>query len=156
GNDFLSGGGGADVIEGGPGQNTLLEQGNNRFVLTDTSLDMGQGTDAVQSVTLDSGVTGGTFQLSYDGATTADIPFNATPDAFKAALTGLDSIGPEDVIVTGAAGAWTIEFSNNLAGMPIDALTATSNLVGGGATPITVATTTTGVRVVSTLAHIQS
>src|SRR5262249_16654766 len=145
GNDFLSGGGGADAIDGGPGQNTLVEQGDNRFVLTDTTLDMGQGTDAVQSVTLDSGVTAGTFTLSYDGETTADIPFDATPDALKGALRGLNSIGPEDVIVTGVAGAWTIEFTNNLAGMPIDALTATSSLVGGGATPITVATTTAGV-----------
>ena len=45
--------------------------------------------------------TGGTFTLTFDGQTTAPIPFNATAAQTQAALEGLGNIEPSDVVVTG-------------------------------------------------------
>jgi Ca2+-binding RTX toxin-like protein len=154
--DVLTGGDGIDSLDGGGGYNVVVENADTRFVLTDTTLDMAEGTNAVQSVTLATGVPiSGTFKLTYHGETTAAIAFNASLVAVEGALTSLESIGSDNVKVGGVPGAWTIEFVGNLGGMPIDPLTYTSNLVGGGATPIAIATTTTGVTAVNTLANIQ-
>ena len=156
GDDVLSGNGGIDDLDGGGGFNVIMEEADSRFILTDLTLDMGEGTNAIQNISLDPGVTGGSFTLSYDGETTTDIAFNATASALKLSLTGLSAIGTEDVLVTGDAGDWTIEFVNNLAGLPIALLMTNSGLTGGGATPIVVTTTITGVKQVNTLANIQS
>ena len=45
--------------------------------------------------------TGGTFTLTFDGQTTAPIPFNATAAQTQAALEGLGNIEPGDVVVIG-------------------------------------------------------
>ncbi|MDK9703142.1 MAG: DUF4347 domain-containing protein [Sulfuritalea sp.] len=107
GNDSLTGGEGIDNLDGGTGTNTLIETGNSRFVLTNSTLDMGEGTNEVQTVTLGAGVTGGTFSLVYDGETTDPIAFNASPEALKTALTTLTTIGDDDVLVTSAAAELT-------------------------------------------------
>ncbi len=120
-NTLTVGTGAGDQINGMPGaaSNTLLEVGDSRFVLTDTTLDMGQGTDEVQQVTLDPKAAGGTFTLTYDGQTTIAIPYDATAGAIQADLVTLSNIGSDSVSVTGNPGAWEVTFTGNLAGEPI-------------------------------------
>ena len=152
GDDTLTGGGGVDSLDGGGGVNTVREVADTRFILTNTSLDMAQGTNAVQTLTLDPGVTAGSFALNYGGQTTGAILYNASADAFKDALMGIKGIGIGDVSVDAVANGWTVTFTGNLGGMPIATMTAAASLTGGG---VTVATTTPGVVMTSTLARIQ-
>ncbi len=101
------------------------------------------GADAKQSVTLDVSVTGGTFTLAWGGATTAPIAYNATLAAVLAALEGLGQA--TNWIVTGAPGAWVIEFTGALGNAPQALLVGNgTNLVGTTKT-VTVASTQTGV-----------
>ena len=61
----------------------------------------GQLTNEVQTVTV-SGATGGTFTLTFDGQTTAPIPFPLVNSSIEAALEALSNL--TDVAVTGTAG----------------------------------------------------
>ena len=136
GNDRLSGGAGIDGIDGGAGINTLFESADTRFVLTGDgttgTLDMAEGSDEQVDINLDATVIGGGFTLTYDGEQTGTIAFDAGPEAVAAALARLDNIGDEDVIVGGSAGAWTVTFINNLAGLNLADMTLDpSGLVGG-------------------------
>jgi hypothetical protein len=45
--------------------------------------------------------TGGTYTLTVNGAVTAPIPWDATPDQVQAALTALAGVGPAEATVTG-------------------------------------------------------
>lgn len=56
----------------------------------------------VQAVRVDA--TGGSFKLSFGGATTADISASASADVMEAALNGLSSIGSDGVSVSGGPG----------------------------------------------------
>ncbi len=47
--------------------------------------------------------TGGTFTLTFNGQTTAPIPFDATAAQTQAALEALSNIGDQDINVTGNA-----------------------------------------------------
>jgi cytochrome c len=49
--------------------------------------------------------TGGTFTLTFDGQTTAPIPFNASAAQTQAALEGLSNIEPGDILVTQTQGS---------------------------------------------------
>jgi hypothetical protein len=71
----------------------VIETGDARFVLTDSTLDMAEGASEVVRVTVDSSATAGTFTLTFDGETTVGIPFNAAAPVVKSALTGLSNIG---------------------------------------------------------------
>jgi hypothetical protein len=57
----------------------------------------------LQSVTL-AGATGGTFTLSYEGATTAALAYNATATVVQTALQGLSGLSSSAVKVTGRPG----------------------------------------------------
>ena len=65
-------------------------------------------TNELQTVTLPSLTTGGTFTLQFDDgsstATTSPIPFNAAPSDVQASLEALANINPGDVRVRGGAG----------------------------------------------------
>ena len=84
-----------------------------------------------KTVTLPSGVTGGTFTLSVDGHATAELAFNATAETVQAELRKLT--GATTATVTGnAGGPYTIK---DITG----ALTADgAKLTGGAGTTITV------------------
>ncbi len=59
-------------------------------------------TSANEVQTLDvAGATGGAFNLTFNGATTADIPFNAAASDIRAALEALPTIGTGNVSVSG-------------------------------------------------------
>ncbi len=61
-------------------------------------------------------VCGGTFTLSFEGMTTAPIPYDADGAAVQAALEAA-GLAPGDVSVTGeAAGPWDIEFTGSRSG----------------------------------------
>ncbi len=102
------------------------------------------GTDEVQTVTIGSGVTGGTFTLSFQGAETGNIAYNAAASAVETALEALSTI--DGVSVAGSAGGpWTVTFDvAPLDNTDVELLVADgSNLVGGsGAETLTVAETT--------------
>jgi hypothetical protein len=101
---------------------------------------------AVQTLTLTS-ATGGTFTLSYNGQTTAPIPYNATAAQVQAALALISTIGNGQVVCAGGplpGTAVTITFAGLMANLPIAAITVTSSLTGGGAAAA-IASSTTGV-----------
>jgi Calx-beta domain len=85
------------------------------------SLTGSQGVNAVQSLTLGGGVAGGTFTLTFDGATTDPINFNASADEVGKALQALPTVGAGNVVVSADqnndpvnAGVLTIKFQNGL------------------------------------------
>ncbi len=97
--DVLTGGLGADTLMGGGGNDTVLELNDSRFTLTNTQLDMGEGTNEVQTITL-SNATSGTFTLELDGETTLPLRYNASAEELAQALRGLAGIGEGDIRVT--------------------------------------------------------
>ena len=75
---------------------------------------------------------GGTFTLSFNGQTSAPIPYNASASGLKAALEALPSIGAGNMDVSGPAGGpWLVEFVGTLAGASVSALSPDfANLFG--------------------------
>src|SRR5262249_28631287 len=149
-----------DKLDGGGGFNTEVETADARFVLvgnsTSATLDMGQGTDQVVTVSLTGTVTGGTFTLTYEGDTTDPINYDANAEEVQASLAALSSSGPDNVSVQQlqAGGPWMVIFRGNLGSESLTNLTATSvNLAGGG---VAASITTTGVTVFNQLANIQA
>jgi hypothetical protein len=55
----------------------------------------------VQTLTLDANATAGSFRLIYGNETTAAINYNATNTTIQSALTALDSVGTNNIVVTG-------------------------------------------------------
>ena len=103
-------------------------------------------TAEVQTVTVDA--TGGTFTVTWNGATTGTIAFNASGATFSAAMdTVTDRTG--ECVVTGGPGAagggtpYTLTWSADKGNVPAPTTTATG-LTGGAGTAV-VATTTPGV-----------
>jgi PKD repeat protein/type 1 glutamine amidotransferase len=78
--------------------------------------------------------TGGTFTLTFQGQTTAPIPYNATNAQTRAALEALSNISDQDIGVTGNAintGNQTVAFDGQFAQQDVPLLTAdTSGLTG--------------------------
>lgn len=85
----------------------------------------------VQNVTL-VGAVSGTFTLTFDGQTTAPIPFDATAAQVQTALWALPNIGVGGVTVTGAPGNWTVTWNTtgDKPEMTIDT-TGTDDGIGG-------------------------
>ena len=96
------------------------------------------GVNAVQLVTVSA--TAGTFTLTFSGATTAALAFNATAAQVQAALEALAPIGAGNVSV---AGSYSVTFLNRLGLFPMPLLTADSSGLTGGT--VSVQTTTAGV-----------
>ena len=96
-----------------------------------------KGVNAVQTVTLTA--TAGTFTLSFGGATTTALAFDATAAGVQAALEALSPIGVGNVSVTGA---FAVTFINALGAWPVPLMVLDgSALTGTGS----VVTTTIGV-----------
>jgi hypothetical protein len=115
-------------------------------VLLASSAALG-GANEQQTVTVTGTPTGGTFTLTYAGATTANIAFNAAAAAVTTALEALPNIGPGNVVSTGGALPGTpvvITFQNQLGKQNIAQLTAAHAFTGGTTPTIAVTTTTPG------------
>jgi hypothetical protein len=103
----------------------------------------------VQTVTITGTPTGGTFTLSFDGATTSGIAYNANAATVQAALEALSSVDAGAVVVTGGPGpgtAFTVTFSGTqFQGTNVPAMTASGASLTGGTSPdVTIATSTGG------------
>lgn len=107
----------------------------------------GSTTNEVQTATVGGTPTGGTFKLSYRGAQTAAIAYNAASATVQAALEALRTIGTGNVTVSGSAGGpYTITFVNALAGVNAILITRSDNSLTGGTSPdVTIVQTTQGV-----------
>lgn len=105
--------------------------GINWLTITNAIRDDIYGTNELQTVTL-TGYTTGTFTLTFDGQTTASIAATAAAATVQAALEALSSIGSGNVTVTGAAGAWVVEFVGMLAKTNVSEMTAASSLTSCG------------------------
>jgi len=103
-------------------------------------------TNEVQTVTISSGTTGGTFTLTFNGQTTAAIAWNAPATgagSVRRALNQLSNIAPGDVGVQLDARVYTITFTQNWGYQDVPQMTCTSSLTGTGAS-CTVVTTVPG------------
>ena len=123
---------------------SLMLQPNSTFLAGQV---MGQVTNAAVSAqqTLTQTATGGTFTLSYGGQTSASLNWNATASQVSAALSALTNVGSGQVTCTGGPLNTTpvvVNFTGQLAGMPVTAITVNSSLTGGS---LSVAQTTAGV-----------
>ncbi len=130
------------------GANLVRRSGNVTVARTEQG-DPTRGDNEIQRITLPTEadgsrfITGGTFTLTYDGPsgpeTTAPIRYTASPTDVEQALSGLTSLGSDDVRVTGLAGGpWLAEFTGDLALQPQSELIADgSNLTGGVSPTIT-------------------
>lgn len=102
------------------------------------------GTDEAQKVT-ETAATGGSFTLTFDGKTTADIAFDATGAQVQTALEALNNVEPGDVKVTGVKkGPWDIVFEGQYADEDVPQMTANGAKLTGEGKEIKVATTTAG------------
>ncbi|MFD4397212.1 hypothetical protein [Kitasatospora sp. NPDC058478] len=103
-------------------------------------------TSETQTVTVTGGPTGGTFTLTFNGQTTAPVPYNATPAQLRGALEALNNIAAGDVTVTGnAGGPYTVAFLGHFLGVNVAQMTASATGLTGGTSPaVNVATTTNG------------
>jgi len=102
-------------------------------------------TNEVQTLTEGTAMTAGTFTLSFRGATTTALAFNATAATIQAALEALPSIGVGNVTVTGGGidtSPATVTFVNQLGGLNVPQLTSNQASLTG---TFTHATTTPGV-----------
>lgn len=102
----------------------------------------------VQTVTVDA--TAGNFTITFDGATTGNIAFNASAATVQTALEALSTINPGDVTVTGGPGAagggtpYTLTFGGRYVGLNVPQVTAADVSLTGGGDTVTPATGTAG------------
>jgi hypothetical protein len=101
-----------------------------------------------QTVTVSA--TGGTFTLTFDGQTTAPIPFDAPASgagSVQAALESLSNLAPGDISVSGGPGnpggttPYVVHFASDLGDVP--EMTSDATQLTGGASSAVVATTDT-------------
>lgn len=93
-----------------------------------------------QRLTVTGSPSGGTFTVTYDGAATAALAYNATATAVQTALRAIAAIGSTGVNVTGKPGGpWLAKFQGALAtDAPLLVLGANS-LTGGTSPSLTIA-----------------
>lgn len=103
------------------------------------------GVNEVETVTIGTGVTGGTFALTFNSETTGAIAYNASAATVLAALEGLATPVPGDFTVTGSAGGpWTVTFTGTYAKTNVTEMTGDGgNLTSTGSQDLTLATPTT-------------
>ncbi|NOX53544.1 MAG: hypothetical protein GXP27_03735 [Planctomycetes bacterium] len=110
-------------------------------------VDLSPLANEVQQIDLVGDPTGGTFTLTFDGETTAALPYDALPFQVEAALEALSNIQPGDVRVTGGPMPGSpifVEFTGNLGRQDVAELVPTSALTGGVFPEARVSTVTEG------------
>jgi hypothetical protein len=131
------------------GNNSLTGGTNPAPTVTHTTI--GALTADVQTLSLTGNPTGGTFALGFGGQTTAAIAFNATAAQVQAALTGLTSVGANNLACTGGplpGSNLPITFGGALAPGPQPLITAAANALTNASSPVpAVAHTTPGAAV---------
>lgn len=101
----------------------------------ETSSTITAGVNELQLIV--SNATGGTFTVTYSGQTTSALAYNISTSALQTALEALSNIGVGDVEVTGAAGAWYVEFQGALAETNVGQMTVDNTSLTGGDAAVT-------------------
>ncbi len=107
------------------------------------------GVNETQRISISGSPTGGTLTLTYAGQTTVAIAFDAAAAVVQAALEGLSNIAVGDVACSGGplpGLAVDVTFQNDLGGLNVATMTATSSLTGGSGPAVAITTPTPGVR----------
>jgi hypothetical protein len=105
------------------------------------------GTNEVQTITITGTPTGGSFTLTFDGQTTANIAYNAIASAVQSALVALSNLNTGDVVVTGGPGPGTpyvVTFGGTKASQAVPTMSATGSFTGGTTPAVAVVETTPG------------
>ncbi len=105
------------VLSGGPAPGTpVIVTFGGQYVRMDAAAITGDGgTNEVMTVTLTNTIVGDTFDITYDGQTTAMVPYDAPAADVQTALENLSNIAPLDVVVTGSdGGPFTLTFGGLL------------------------------------------
>lgn len=145
---------------------TLIEMQNGQYTIPECEAEIipddlyaaVAGTNEVQTVTITGTPTGGNFKLTFQGAQTANIAYNAIASAVQSALEALSTIGSGNV--TGGGGplpgsAVTVTFVGTLAAQSFALLTADATGLTGGVTPaVTVTKSTPGVEAKAALVEL--
>lgn len=109
------------------------DNGSLGDVAIETTTSAYAGANEKQQIELPSGVTGGTFTLTFDGQTTSGIAYNASAATVQSALEALSNIDSGDVEVTGSAGGpWTVEFKATYAATDVPTITMDSSSLTAG------------------------
>lgn len=107
-----------------------------RITWHETATALSGGVNELQQIISDA--TGGTFTITYSAQTTSALAFNVTALAMQTALEALSNLAPGDVLVTGSAGNWVIEFRGTLAATNVAQVTlGVGSLTGGTAVALT-------------------
>lgn len=108
----------------------------------------GTGTADVQTISISGSPTGGTFVLSFNGAITAPIAYNASAATVQSALQALATIGSGNVTCSGGSLPGTpvvCTFAGSLAtGLQSAIIPGNGGLTGGSSPTVAVAHTTPG------------
>jgi len=86
--------------------------------------------NAIQYVSIQGDVIGGTFTLTFEGETTAALDPDATAAEMLAALEALDNINPGDVVVEAYPGRWVVAFTGQYAATDVSLMSAANSLTG--------------------------
>lgn len=141
-----------DLTDGGDFPNGFIPSGIVLGKVTATGLYVPYAGRTSEAQTLTFDATGGTYTLSFDGATApaAATYLNAAGDtaAITAHLESLPNVQPGDVTVTrgtpaGNVTIFTVTFAGQWLGQNVPQLTSTESLTGGSGT-LTHGTTTAG------------
>lgn len=104
------------------------------------------GVAEVQTITITGTPTGGSYTLTFDGSTTAAIPFNASSTVVRDALADLPNINYTDITTGGGphpGTAVTVAFGGQYEHTDVPQMSATGSFTGGSSPAVAVTTTTT-------------
>lgn len=105
------------------------------------------GTAEIQTLTGGGTISGGTYTISFNGATTTAIVWNVNAAAVQAAMEALATVGSGNVVVTGgpvSSTPLTFTFQGNRSG-DVPQITASAASLTGSSPTLTPATSTPGV-----------
>jgi hypothetical protein len=114
----------------------------------------GAGTDEIQTLTFGGTPTGGTFKISFQGQTTANITWSSTNATLvaniDAALEALSTIGTSNVTtavgtMTAGIGTITCTFVAGMGKLAVPTMTVAQNAMTGTSPTLAIAETTPGV-----------
>ncbi|MFJ8049309.1 hypothetical protein [Streptomyces luteogriseus] len=108
--------------------------------------DLAPLSDEEQQVAITGGPTGGTYTLTFDGQTTAGIPYNASAGTVQSALEALSNVTDGDVTCTGGPHPGTpvdVTFGGQYDGEDVPQMTGDATGLTGGTSPAVNVTTTT-------------
>jgi hypothetical protein len=115
--------------------------------IQNTAPESSATTNEQQTITITGSPTGGSFTVTFKGATSGAIAYNANAAAVQTALRAMSTIGPKGVNVTGGALPGTpvvVTFAGPLAGSDQPLMTTTDSLTGGTSPASAVTLTTHG------------